>query len=75
MSSIGSKNEEAIRNLTKEICENVDHSPLILEEKLAAVMMVCFEILSAIPANEIRMHVSDGQILCLQLKQPETTTH
>lgn len=75
MPAIGSESEEAIRDLTREIYERVNHNPLALEEKMAAVMMVCFEILSAIPANGIRMNASDGQSLYLELKQSETTTH
>lgn len=75
MPATGSTNEKAIRDLTREICEIIDNNPLALEEKMAAVMMVCFEILSAIPANGIRMNASDGQTLYLELKQPETTTH
>lgn len=75
MSAIDSKNEEAIRDLTREICERVNNNPLVLEEKLAAAMMVCFEILSVIPANGIKMNVSDGQTLYLELKQSDTSIH
>lgn len=75
MSVIESNNEESIKKLTKEIFETINLNPLVLEEKLAALMMVSFEILSAIPANGIRMNVSNGQTLFLELKQPETITH
>lgn len=75
MSVIGNENEESIKKLTSKICEMINENPLTLEEKLAAVMMVSFEILSVVPANGIRMNVSDGQTLFLELKQTEIITH
>lgn len=75
MSKIASEKEALIRELTRELCDVINLNPLSLEDKLAAVMLASFEILSIITADGIIMNMSDGRMLSLDLKQPTTTTH
>jgi hypothetical protein len=75
MTKIAIEKEESIRELTRGLCDIINLNPLSLEDKLAAIMLASFEILSIITANGIRMNMSDGRMLCLDLIQQTTTTH
>lgn len=75
MSKIAPGKEESIRELTRELCDVINLNTLSLEDKLAAVMLASFEILSIITADGIIMNMSDGRMLSLDLKQPTMTTH
>lgn len=75
MQNTHSEVEESIKKLTRQICDVINQNPLGLEEKLAAVVMANFEVLIAIPASGVRMNVSDGHTLFVELKQPISEIH
>ncbi|MGV7963397.1 hypothetical protein ACSLVK_14550 [Photorhabdus tasmaniensis] len=56
--------------LLQQLNDALENSLLVSEEKLALVMMLCFQLLSSIEANLINMRVSDGHILSLKLETP-----
>ncbi|ETS31447.1 hypothetical protein PTE_02133 [Photorhabdus khanii NC19] len=56
--------------LLQQLSDVLVNSPLIPEEKLAMMMMLCFRLLSSTQASAIDMKISDGSILSLKLETP-----
>ncbi len=56
--------------LLQQLNDALENSSLVSEEKLALMMMLCFQLLSSIEADLINMRVSDGRTLSLKLEMP-----
>ncbi|EQC01965.1 hypothetical protein [Photorhabdus temperata] len=56
--------------LLQQLSDALENSSLVSEEKLALMMMLCFQLLSSIEADLINMRVSDGRTLSLKLETP-----
>ncbi|AKH62960.1 MULTISPECIES: hypothetical protein [Photorhabdus] len=56
--------------LLQQLNDALESSSLVSEEKLALMMMLCFQLLSSIEADLINMRVSDGRTLSLKLETP-----
>ncbi|WP_274712251.1 hypothetical protein [Xenorhabdus bovienii] len=55
--------------LMQELKKVLANSPAITEDKLAVMMMFCFQFLSSTQTEMIKMHVSDGRKLVLKFEE------
>ncbi|MBI6550119.1 hypothetical protein H8A87_15750 [Xenorhabdus sp. VLS] len=53
----------------QEIKKVLVDSPAIAEDKLAVMMMYCFQLLSSTNADGVNMRVSDGRVLTLKFDE------
>ncbi|NHB94004.1 hypothetical protein [Photorhabdus cinerea] len=56
--------------LLQQLDNALVNSPLVSEEKLALMMMLCFQLMSSTETHMINMRASDGRTLSLQLGIP-----
>ncbi|AKH62964.1 MULTISPECIES: hypothetical protein [Photorhabdus] len=56
--------------LLQQLSDALENSSLVSEEKLALMMMLCFQLLSSTQASAIDMKISDGRVLSLKLEMP-----
>ncbi|MDC9592904.1 hypothetical protein [Xenorhabdus sp. IM139775] len=59
--------------LMQKISNALTHSPARSEDKLAVMMMFCFQLLSSAQADGINMRVSDGRVLSLKFEAGNLT--
>ncbi|OWO79158.1 hypothetical protein B5C26_21540 [Photorhabdus luminescens] len=45
------------------------NSSVIAEDKLAVMMIFCFQLLSSTNKDEVNMHISDGRVLTLKFEE------
>ncbi|MBS9439303.1 hypothetical protein EAE91_19800 [Photorhabdus noenieputensis] len=63
-------NDRDREELLQQLSDVLVNSPLIPEEKLAMMMMQCFQLLLSTQACAIDMKISDGRVLSLKLETP-----
>ncbi|EYU14614.1 MULTISPECIES: hypothetical protein [Photorhabdus] len=61
-------NDRDRQQLLQQLTDVLMNSPLIPEEKLAMMMMQCFQLLLSTQASAIDMKTSDGRVLSLKLE-------
>lgn len=70
MNGFSRMNDRDREQLLQQLSDALENSSLVSEEKLALMMMLCFQLLSSIEADLINMRVSDGRTLSLKLETP-----
>ncbi|WP_254361369.1 hypothetical protein [Photorhabdus heterorhabditis] len=56
--------------LLQQLDNALVNSPIVSEEKLALMMMLCFQLMSSTETQALNMRASDGRILSLKLEMP-----
>ncbi|MGS0628920.1 MULTISPECIES: hypothetical protein [Photorhabdus] len=56
--------------LLQQLDNALVNSPLVPDEKLALMMMLCFQLMSSTETHMINMRASDGRTLLLKLEMP-----
>ncbi|MCG3469332.1 hypothetical protein [Xenorhabdus bovienii] len=57
--------------LIQKISELLVDNPVRLEDKLAMMMIFCFQLMSSSKTDGVNMRISDGQTLTLKLESRE----
>ncbi len=56
--------------LLQQLDNALVNSPVVSEEKLALMMMLCFQLMSSTETQALNMRASDGRTLSLKLEMP-----